>query len=778
MNRDFHRRMIRLLTFAFLPLLIAESACAQSADRRPTEQGPPAVDIEARGAVPGFSDPQAARADSLTRSGRPWRATLLLAGALRTPESASPDSRLAGARAAAGWNGWTEVERLLRGAPWLDSALAGDGRELLARAALERGQPAADEARLALRAARTEAQRLVRSVLLARALDRAGTRDSAAALYASAASRLPAVGDWLRLRAAGVEADSAARFAHLGRVSSPIARARVPWTDAQARERWGDLAGASRVFRSVRAEPAALRTEALLARDPASRSALVDRIVSFLGGSAAVADDRLAIEVLDKLAPTLTPAQELVVARAAADAGVGARAVTGFERVLAAGSIQPDDQFAYAGALARVGRTGDAARVYAQLSAGGSPLAAVAAYQRARVLLQGGNGAGARAALRDVASRFPAERAAAAPALLLLADLQVDDGDYEGAARSLAELSRLHPDATQAPLAQFRAALLAWRTGAAQAAAAFDALAARHPTHEEGLAARYWGARAQERLGRRAEAETRWRAIAREAPLTYYGVISARRLRTGLWSPPTGSDSAPRAAWVDSASARVRALRVLGMDVEARFEIDALAVRAERDLTQAAAAATALGELGESARALRLALRAIDAGQTSRALFRAAYPVVHADALVESARRAGLDAALVAGLIRQESTWNPAAVSPVGARGLMQLMPSVGAALAAGRRYPLWNAALLFDPDVSLELGTLHLSSSLRGAANPARALAAYNAGASRVARWAKRPNADDPELFTEWIPYVETRDYVRVVQRNAAVYGALYGWR
>jgi soluble lytic murein transglycosylase len=55
--------------------------------------------------------------------------------------------------------------------------------------------------------------------------------------------------------------------------------------------------------------------------------------------------------------------------------------------------------------------------------------------------------------------------------------------------------------------------------------------------------------------------------------------------------------------------------------------------------------------------------------------------------------------------------------------------------------------------------------------------LAAYNAGAHRVARWRTKPGADDPELLAERIPYTETRDYVRVVQRNRALYRALYRW-
>jgi soluble lytic murein transglycosylase len=151
---------------------------------------------------------------------------------------------------------------------------------------------------------------------------------------------------------------------------------------------------------------------------------------------------------------------------------------------------------------------------------------------------------------------------------------------------------------------------------------------------------------------------------------------------------------------------------------------------------------------------------------------------VNADALVDEARHDNLDPALIAGLIRQESSWNPHAVSPVGARGLMQLMPAVGRTLASSHHYPLWNPALLFEPGVSLELGISHLASSLPHGTPVARALAAYNAGASRVARWSQRPGADDPELFSEWIPFTETRDYVRIVQRNADVYRALYGLR
>jgi soluble lytic murein transglycosylase len=362
--------------------------------------------------------------------------------------------------------------------------------------------------------------------------------------------------------------------------------------------------------------------------------------------------------------------------------------------------------------------------------------------------------------------------------LLLLADLQVDDGDIAGAAASLGQIGARYAATSQAPLARFRAGLIAWGRDPRAAAATFDTLVTRYPNDEEATAARYWAGRAHDRAGRRAEAERRWREIITTAPLSYYAGLAASRLRVPGWSPPAGADSASHIAVVDSAVGRILTLQQLGMDVETRFELDALGDRAEREPADAAAIAHAMLRAGEPARALRVATKALQRGAPTRPLLRAAYPVVHADALAEESRRNRLDAALVAGLIRQESSWNPRAVSPAGARGLMQLMPAVGAAVAQGRHYPLWNQALLFEPDVSLELGTAHLATSLPPDAGPARALAAYNAGASRVSRWSRRPGSSDPELFSEWIPFTETRDYVRIVQRNAEVYRALYGMR
>ena len=106
--------------------------------------------------------------------------------------------------------------------------------------------------------------------------------------------------------------------------------------------------------------------------------------------------------------------------------------------------------------------------------------------------------------------------------------------------------------------------------------------------------------------------------------------------------------------------------------------------------------------------------------------------------------------------------------------GLMQLLPSVGREIASGRDYPVWDRALLYEPEVSVELGTAHLESMLADYPDLSFALAAYNAGQTPVRRWRTLRGADDPELFVERIPYAETRDYVRILGRNRAMYERL----
>jgi soluble lytic murein transglycosylase len=189
-----------------------------------------------------------------------------------------------------------------------------------------------------------------------------------------------------------------------------------------------------------------------------------------------------------------------------------------------------------------------------------------------------------------------------------------------------------------------------------------------------------------------------------------------------------------------------------------------------------AAAATFLEhEMG--GRTIRLAAEALRRDPTaSTTAYRLLYPLGFRETISAESDARRVDPALVAALIRQESNFTPSATSRVGARGLMQIMPDVGRRVASARGYPIWDDALLYQPEISIQLGTIHLSSLMARYRDPARALAAYNAGESRVERWGRKAGASDPELFVERIPYVETRDYVRIVLRNDEFYRRLYG--
>jgi soluble lytic murein transglycosylase len=213
------------------------------------------------------------------------------------------------------------------------------------------------------------------------------------------------------------------------------------------------------------------------------------------------------------------------------------------------------------------------------------------------------------------------------------------------------------------------------------------------------------------------------------------------------------------------------------METEAKFEYDRLFRDAAQSPQRLVATAHALSGTDQSSRSIALGRRAVNEVGPTAPNYRLMYPVLERTTLIESAKKYGLDPALVASLIRQESNFNPRATSPVGARGLMQLMPPVGRTIAKGQGIAGYTDESLYDPAINIKLGTQHLSGLFKKSSQIERVLAAYNAGESRVAKWIQKAGADDPELFTERIPFVETRDYVRSIVRNRAFYSSLYSW-
>ncbi len=709
--------------------------------------------------------------------GHPWRATQLLAPVLSNPQRRTPAALIVAARAAAGWSGWPEVERLLASQTWVDAQYEGEGRELLTRAALERDEDtlALREAGQALASAHSSSARARRLVFLARALERNNLFDSAAVTYQRAAGALPSVRDWLMLRVAGNESDSAKRANDLRSVALAAAKPRVRWTDAQARERFSDALGAAAEYASLGALPTAFRLRLSVAPDSATRNGIKSEILAFIQHHSGTADAKSSVEVLDKAFTSLTPAEELIVARGIAAVGPSTRVVTAFQRAATQpASLTPSDRLLFGEALGKVGRARDAD---AQFDAIAGPLAAQAAYDKARLAMNA-SAANAIPILHDIVTRFPSDTAAASSALYLLADLTTDQGDDAQARRWFAQLYHDYPTSVRAPSARFRAAIIALAANDSRTAAReLDSLDAVLPRSDEATAARYWAGRAWSDAGDKTAAAARWREVVAGQPASYYSMLSARRLGEPPWSPTPAADSFPRIAPVENTIARIDLLERLGMDVEARFEAEALETSAAQSPDRLLATAHAFLLHGQASRAIRLAQKLIDGGAHDARAYRLYFPMLDQDELTRDAKAHDLDPALVAGLIRQESSFNPHAQSPANARGLMQVLPSVGAEVARGLRFPVWDPSLLFDADANLELGTAHLASSVSEYHDIARVLAAYNAGGARVTRWVKKPGTDDPELFAERIPFTETRDYVRVVQRNGQMYSRLYKW-
>ncbi|MGA3017038.1 MAG: lytic transglycosylase domain-containing protein [Bryobacteraceae bacterium] len=153
------------------------------------------------------------------------------------------------------------------------------------------------------------------------------------------------------------------------------------------------------------------------------------------------------------------------------------------------------------------------------------------------------------------------------------------------------------------------------------------------------------------------------------------------------------------------------------------------------------------------------------------------FPLPYRAELDKAARDQDLDLYLLAGLIRQESEFDPKALSHANAYGLTQVRPATGRQYARKLGIPRFTKSMLFQPAANVEIG----SSIFRGmlTQNNGRVeqtLAAYNAGPGRLTRWLGWNEYREPAEFVESIPFTETRDYVQAVLRNADLYRRLYG--
>jgi soluble lytic murein transglycosylase len=386
-------------------------------------------------------------------------------------------------------------------------------------------------------------------------------------------------------------------------------------------------------------------------------------------------------------------------------------------------------------------------------------------------------------------------------ALLSAANLHLVHHEYDQALDAFREAQQRFPNGARASYVHWKAAWLTLRQGRNEdAKKAFEEQIALYPGGAETPAALYWRARLAEEDNQFVMARAFYEKLSDRYRNFYYAELARQRMKR----LPATTDAAAvtQYAILD----RVPPLNTSGKIIDTEPPADELRVQkaqllgngglvdfAVRELQAAAATdggswapaetAQLYVETGHYDRAIEYMKHsapnyfALDIPDLPRKYWEALFPKPYWTDLKRSSAANGLDPYLVASLIRQESEFNPNAVSRANAVGLMQLLPKTGKAVAKEVKLKRFSASQLYTPAVNMQLGTRYFRGMVdKFGGSFEYALAAYNAGSDRVDEWLAQGKYRDPQEFVESIPFTETREYVQAILRNASVYKQLYG--
>jgi soluble lytic murein transglycosylase len=407
----------------------------------------------------------------------------------------------------------------------------------------------------------------------------------------------------------------------------------------------------------------------------------------------------------------------------------------------------------------------------------------------------------------DEQKRLVAEMESSFPRSPWLAEALFDSGnmyllrhEYAQAAVYYSTLATRFPSSKNASAAHWKAGWLSYRQGLyADAARLFDEQIRLYPNTTETAAALYWRGRLYETQEHNpTQAAANYRTVIRVYQRYFYAQMARRRLlalgaaQTGP-QPPTQVASqaqldrfqAPPAPPlqesfpVDSPHlAKARLLANAGLNDYIAQEI---AADPDSSSWSALAEAQIYASYGETFRAMRAVKRALPSAATASIksiplpYWRILFPEPWWETIKSESAKNNLDPYLVASLIRQESEFNPSAVSRANALGLMQLLPAVGKELAREEGMSHFQSFQLFDPATNIRLGTRDLRKTLdRFGGVTEYALAAYNAGNERVVDWQAAGPYEGMDEFVESIPFTQTREYVESILRNVETYRAI----
>ncbi|MGG5823368.1 transglycosylase SLT domain-containing protein [Falsiroseomonas sp. HW251] len=381
----------------------------------------------------------------------------------------------------------------------------------------------------------------------------------------------------------------------------------------------------------------------------------------------------------------------------------------------------------------------------------------------------------------DVAGALAAitrSRANATYAALLQADIAqalLQLGRDDDAFRLSAEATR---NAAGAAFPPFVAGLAAWGADRPDVALPYFEQAARADFASPAMraAAAFWTARAAVRA-RRPHLYVPWMMQAAQEPRTFYGMIARRALglpNSFAWEREVAGVSEAAAVAETAAGWRALALLQVGQRERAEAEMRALWPRVQGNAGVMRAMLVVASTAGMNDLGAQLA--SLQQGADGRPRDFARFP------LPRLAPEGGfrMDPALLYALARQESNFDPEAVSRAGARGLMQIMPATASYITGDETLRGAGAQRLHEPGFALEVGqryVLYLARHEQVNGDLIRLLAAYNNGPGNLSRWQPAlRHRNDPFLFIESIPVTETRSFVQRVMAYSWIYAARLG--
>ena len=382
-------------------------------------------------------------------------------------------------------------------------------------------------------------------------------------------------------------------------------------------------------------------------------------------------------------------------------------------------------------------------------------------------------------------------------ALLSAGNMYLLRKDYDQAIAYYREIHQRFPNGTKAAYAHWKCAWLIYRQNRRdEAKKYFEEQIEFYPGTNEVSNAMYWRGRMAEDDHQNGLARAYYQKLSERYRNYYYGVLARRRLITLPAAPAVVVASlqhVPSAAALDPASQitdppdddlhynRAKLLENAGMTDLAVHELQAGSVNGPCwEMLEIARIYSSGGEYYRALQALKRAISgyfAMNVNELPMEYWQGLFPRPYWEALRSYSEENGLDPYLVASLIRQESEFNPDAISRANAYGLMQLLPKTGRGEARKTGLSHYNTDSLLNPTINIELGTRYFKQMIDEFGGQVEyALAAYNAGADRVADWRASGNFRDVDEFVESIPFTETREYVQAIVRNTEVYKKVYG--